>query len=180
MSHHRLVDAFLGDASLVGCRAFIYVIVAAAGDGIVFYVGQTRQRMGALGRLAEHLSDGSNATFRQRVAAVRATDVLGAVHFAAIELSGERAFQGSSPDYREAAECLIESELREFVVTNDLCALSVARVRMHPYRTSPLVQREVSRSLEALKDWLKDSIQLLQSVRSSSLTTQICNVPQSM
>lgn len=158
MPRHRLVGAFLGDASLGGNRAFVYVIVAAAGGSVVFYVGQTRQRMGAVGRLAEHLSDGANATFRQRVLDVARSEVVGAIHFAALELSGERAFQQSSPDYREAVECLVESELREFVVANHLQALSVARVRLHAYRTSSIVQREATRSLDALRDWLRDSI----------------------
>lgn len=158
MSRHRLVGALLGDASL-GCnRAFVYVIVAAAGGCVVFYVGQTRQRMGAVGRLAEHLSDGANATFRQRVLDVAHAEVVGAIHFAALELSGERAFQQSSPDYREAVECLVESELREFVIANQLQALSVARVRIHAYRTSSIVQREATRSLDALRDWLRNSI----------------------
>jgi hypothetical protein len=158
MSRHRLSCAFLDDASLGGSQAFVYVIVAMAGAKVVFYVGQTRQRMGAIGRLAEHLSGGTNATFRQRVWDVAQAEVAGAVHFAAIALSGERAFQQSAPDYREAVECLVESDLREFVVANELAALSVARVKMHAYRSSPVVQRESQRSLDALRSWLSLAI----------------------
>jgi hypothetical protein len=165
MSRQQLVRARIADVSLGGNQAFVYVIVASAGPRIVFYVGQTRQRMGALGRLAEHLSDGANATFRQRAMDVARSDVIGSVHFAAITLSGERAFQQSSPDYREAVECLVESELREFVVANGLGALSVARVRQHAYRTSAIVQREATRSIDGLRVWLAQSI---RSVRSQS------------
>jgi len=159
MSRPQIASAYVGDASLGNCRAFVYVIVGAAGDRVVFYVGQTRQRMGAIGRLAEHLSEGANATFRQRVLDVACSEVVGAVHFAALALSGERAFQQSSPDYREAVECLVESELREFVVANELQALSVARVRLHAYQTSSIVQREAKRSLDALQEWLQISIE---------------------
>lgn len=153
---------------MLGCnRAFVYVIVASAGARVVFYVGQTRQRMGAIGRLAEHLSDGENATFRQRVFDVTATDVAGTVRFAALELSGERAFQRSSPDYREAVECLIETELREFVVANRLDALSIARVRLHAYRHSPIAQREANRSLDTLQRWLLDAIRAVRTTSTS-------------
>jgi hypothetical protein len=158
MSWHRLSRAIVNDLSLGGSQAFVYVIVAPVESGVVFYVGQTRQRMGALGRLAEHLSEGANATFRQRIWDVARSDVVGTIHFAAIALSGDRAFQQSSPDYREAVECLVEADLREYVVASELQALSVARVRQHAYRVSPIVQREARRSMAELQSWLRDAI----------------------
>ena len=161
MARTAFVGARLDDTSLGGNQAFVYVIAAAAGDRAFFYVGQTRQRMGALGRLAEHLSDGESATFRKRVWDVDKRDLQGPVHFAAVELSLERAFQRPCPDYREAVECLIESRLREYVVTQRISALSVARVRLHAYRTSPIAMREAQRSAPALEQWLATAISQL-------------------
>ena len=163
MPRLAFVGARLEDVSIGGNQAFIYVVVAAVGRRVFFYVGQTRQRMGALGRLAEHLSDGESATFRQRVWDVARLNLEGPVHFAAVELSREKAFQRACPEYREAVECLIESRLREYVVRQQILALSVARVRLHPYRTSPLVMREAQRSAEALEQWLATAVaQLLE------------------
>jgi hypothetical protein len=162
MPRPAFVGARLDDLSLGGNQAFIYVIAAAVGDQVFFYVGQTRQRMGALGRLAEHLSEGENATFRQRVWDVAKLDLQGAVHFAAVELSRERAFQRACPDYREAVECLIESRLREHVVRKRILALSVARVRLHAYRTSPIAMREAQRSAAALERWLETAVSQLR------------------
>lgn len=163
MRRGSLVTAHLGGTSIGGSQAFVYVIVAGSGAAAYFYVGQTRQRMGALGRIAEHLSEGDNATFRKRLLKVAQVELDGPVQFAVVELSAERAFQGECADYREAVECLIESRLREFVVARGIPALSVARVKLHAYRTSSLAIREASRSGDELERWLESAVSQLAS-----------------
>jgi hypothetical protein len=160
-----LLFARVSNVSMASSRGYIYVLAARASDTVVFYVGQTRQRAGALGRLAQHLSDSDSATFRQRVEMTLAADVTSEIFCAAFPLSLEAAFQREAPDYREAAEYLIEARLRAFVVHKGLPSLSVARVAVHPYAESPLVRREVGKALPRLESWLTERI--------NSLTTDL-------
>jgi hypothetical protein len=156
-----LLFASVSNVSMASCRGYIYVLTASAGGIVVFYVGQTRQRAGALGRLAQHLSDSDSATFRQRVEATLAADLTSEIFCAAFPLSLEAAFQREAPDYREATEYLIEAELRGYVVQRGLPSLSVARVAVHPYAQSALVRREASKGLPQLTSWLTERISAL-------------------
>lgn len=156
-----LLYASVSSLDMAVSRGFVYVLAARAGTTAVFYVGQTRQRSGALGRLSQHLSDSESATFRQRVEAVTEAEVTGEVVCAAFPLSLEPAFQREAADYREAAEYRIEGRLREFVVNTRLPALSVARVAVHPYADSPIVIREAEKAFAHFAVWLESRIHVM-------------------
>ena len=57
-----LLMATLGSAELIEPRAYIYIILARGNGTCVFYVGQTNQRNGSLGRLVEHISRNDQGT----------------------------------------------------------------------------------------------------------------------
>ena len=55
------------DPTIAKRNGFLYAIYGTVGNQATLYVGQTRGSTGALGRLAQHLSDGNNNTYLQRL-----------------------------------------------------------------------------------------------------------------
>jgi len=83
----------------------------------VLYVGQTNQKVGALGRLSQHVSETSSNTFIKRTKQIRRIDEinLGAVSFYAVRLPSERMFHSQARDYREAVEHIVQTNVRNYI-----------------------------------------------------------------
>src|SRR5262245_33676061 len=94
------------DASLAKRAPYIYGILLNLDETSILYIGQTLSRMGALGRLAQHLSETTGATLRQRIEALyNVTEIDGlSIEFAAVKLAQQKSFWADEPDYREAVE----------------------------------------------------------------------------
>lgn len=117
------------------------------------YIGQTRGRHGALGRLSQHLAFTPPGTLRSRVEQTLGTD-LGAVEFAAVRLSPNRQFHATARDHREAIEAECQYALIERNASADHKVGFISRVGMNGYRRDPAVQAEASRVVELLAGWL--------------------------
>jgi len=91
--------------------AYIYVIFSKASH--VLYVGHTSQRGGPLCRLGQHLGDGENATFRQKLWTRDESSVedIDDLELYAFPLPEEAAYLSIDRSYREGVEYLLQKRL---------------------------------------------------------------------
>ena len=134
--------------------AYVYGIFSR--EPCAFYVGQTVSRYGALGRLAQHLSDTEGNTFQQRLCATFHLErvALGRVEFLAVRLPDSPAFRGRGSDYREAVEHLVNYRIIDFVVQKSLGIVVVSRTRSNGYADNAVVVDVADMVSKKLRMWL--------------------------
>ena len=102
------------DVTIAKKNGFLYTIYGTVENQATLYVGQTRGRTGALGRLAQHLSDGNNNTYLQRLSNIYSYEdevPLEKVDLTAIRFTSKEIFQIDSQEYRKAVEHLVQLQL---------------------------------------------------------------------
>ena len=144
------------DATLAKQNPFLYTICGVFENRVTLYVGQTRGKTGALGRLGQHLSDTQGNTYIQRLSDLYHYEevVLGRIDFAAIRFTPEKMFQIDSPIYREAVEDLVQRGLLNWVAEQKLEICIVSRTRPNSYNKLQNVQEEAKRISSALESWI--------------------------
>lgn len=144
---------FLTDSQIAHFRAFVYAIYIC--NHRAMYVGQTRSRTGALGRLSFHLSEGEGSTVKARIATLYRFDevILRGIRFAAFPLSSLKIFASDARDYREAVEALIQQRLLEKLTDEHFPVPVVSRIRHNDYMSDPAVTAEVDRIFSELWQW---------------------------
>lgn len=116
--------------------------------------------MGVVGRVAQHISETSSNTFKQRVCALQRSDDISMrdIHFLAVRLSKYRGFWLDTSEYRRAVEYLVHCQLLNLLADSNFQICLTSRVNANGYCSSTTVQREaeiVSRLIfEALNDIL--------------------------
>lgn len=115
--------------------AYIYCITAETPvfkkDHKFLYIGQTRQSLGALGRLAQHLSENYEVnTFRQRVEATSKVNnvQLENIYFYTMPFSPLKVFSTIDSYYREAVESLVQDKVLDWIISSKFNVAVVSRV----------------------------------------------------
>lgn len=129
---------------------FIYVGLAL--DVHALYVGETRSSQGAMGRIAQHISETSSNTFRKRICTIFKYDsiYLKDILFFVVPLSKYSGFWLDSSEYRRAVEYLVQNEILNFLAENKKEVLLVSRVTANTYCQTNIVRSEaevVSKSI---------------------------------
>ena len=131
-------------SSDLAARRVPFIYAGYARSCGAMYLGETRGSNGILGRIAQHISETSSNTFRQRVCAVLDCDEvpLDGVEFVAVALSGYRGFAADSPEYRRAVEYNVQLRLLNMLAASRLPVTLVSRVAGNGYTSKPVVVRE--------------------------------------
>jgi hypothetical protein len=158
-------DLTLSDSQIAHFKAFVYAIYVF--NHRALYIGQTRSRTGALGRLSFHLSEGEGSTVKSRIAKLYRFDevVLRGICFAAFPLSSLKIFGSDARDYREAVEALVQQDLLQRLTAGRFPVPVVSRVRHNDYMNDPIVRAEAERISPEVWNWfLKASTAALASI----------------
>lgn len=144
------------DATIAKKNGFLYTIYGVIENQATLYVGQTRGRTGALGRLAQHLSDGNNNTYLQRLSnRYPYKEVpLERVDLAAIKFTPKEIFQIDSQEYRKAVEHLVQQQLINWLYERNLKVRIVSQTSSNAYGKLQDVQEEADRISDLLKPWV--------------------------
>ena len=152
----ELGRATVSDVTISKQGAFLYLIYGVLESRATLYVGQTRRQTGALGRLAEHLSDAHRwNTYLQRVADTDPDEevALDRVDFVAVRFASRKEFRDSR-EYREAVEALVQLNLLNWIHKQKLEIAVVSHTRTNAYSKLPDIQEEADRISEALEPWI--------------------------
>src|SRR5437660_6873252 len=143
----QVLRATVHDASLGHRAPYIYGILLSLEGASILYVGQTLSRTGALGRLAQHLSETAGATLRQRIQALyEVTEIDGiSLEFAAVKLNPQKAFWKDEADYREAVESLVQHQLLNALCDRKIPVCLISRVQPNSYCRLGYVESEAGR-----------------------------------
>jgi|GEM_PF-3273255 len=155
----KLPRATVYDASLGARAPYIYGILVKLEHADILYIGQTFSRFGAIGRLAQHLSDTSAATLCRRVEALLDVVELAGieVEFAAVRLGNQTGFWKQEPDYREAVEATVQHELLNELAIRGARIGIVSRVQPNAYCQLKYVQDEAARTTQSLLEWISNT-----------------------
>lgn len=142
------------DASIGASGPYVYGIYAP--NFAVLYVGQTISHYGAMGRLAQHLSDTCSNTFRQRLCSSLGVEdpQLGAIEFVAVRLPPRKSFLARSSDYREAVEHLVNYKMIDHIGDNGLPVLLISRTRGNPYTSQTYIGDVADVVTKTIRMWL--------------------------
>jgi len=159
----RTSYATISRADIAERYAFLYCIHALVPTDIkstskAMYIGQTRNRFGAIGRLTQHLSnDDTCNTFKQRIGAIFNTgDKLTDISFIACPLSPLKSFLVDSPDYREAVEALVQDKVIQSIVKQNLKVVVVSRISYNAYTRERFIQEEADAISREILTWIHD------------------------
>ncbi len=149
-------QATVFDVTIAKKNGFLYTIYGVVDNLATLYVGQTRGRTGALGRLAQHLSDGNNNTYLQRLSNIDYYEEvpLEKVDFAAIKFTPKEIFQIDSQEYRKAVENLVQLRLSNWLYEHNLKIRIVSQTRPNSYSKLQDVQEEADRISGLLESWI--------------------------
>ncbi len=142
------------DVTIAKKNGFLYTIYGTVENQATLYVGQTRGRTGALGRLAQHLSDGNNNTYFQRLSNIYSYEdevPLEKVDLAAIRFTSKEIFQIDSQEYRKAVEHLVQLQLLNWLYEQNLKVRIVSQTSSNAYGKLQDVQEEADRISGLLK-----------------------------
>ena len=142
------------DVTIAKKNGFLYTIYGTVENQATLYVGQTRGRTGALGRLAQHLSDGNNNTYLQRLSNIYSYEdevLLEKVDLAAIRFTSKEIFQIDSQEYRKAVEHLVQLQLLNWLYEQNLKVRIVSQTSSNAYGKLQGVQEEADRISGLLK-----------------------------
>lgn len=155
MSH--VLRITVHDASLAKRAPYIYGILLSLEGASILYIGQTLGQIGALGRLAHHLSETTGATLRQRIQDLyNVTEIDGlSLEFAAVRLAQEKAFWKDEADYREAVESLVQHQMLNALCDRKIPVCVISRVQPNPYCRLRYVVNEAKRVFQAFMGWVE-------------------------
>ena len=158
----KLGLATIFDTSIAKHNSFLYTIYGIFANRATLYVGQTNGKMGALGRLAQHLSDTHGNTYIQRLANLYHYEEveLERTDLVAVRFTSERMFQLDSPIYREAVEDLVQRRLINWVTEQQLEICIVSRTRPNSYNKLQNVQDEAKRICNVLESRILECYQI--------------------
>jgi hypothetical protein len=144
-------------ASLATRAPYIYGILLQLQEAWILYLGQTFSRVGALGRLAQHLSETTGATLRQRIQALyNVTEIDGlSLEFAAVKLTDQKGFWKDEPDYREAVESLVQQALLNALCDRKIPVCLISRVQPNSYCRLGYVENEAGRVFKTIIGWVE-------------------------
>ncbi len=133
---------------------YIYCLLARAYG--CAYVGQTFSQYGFLGRLSQHLSGTSAATFRRQLTSIcrldaSAIDGCEVVGYAA-RLPNTKQY--GLQDYREAVEFLVQCDLINLLAKSGTAVTVVSRVRGNGYTKLQYIRSASSRISSEFYLWL--------------------------
>jgi hypothetical protein len=168
----------LSDSHIAGFKAFVYCVLVE--NHRALYVGQTRSRTGALGRLSFHLSDGDGATIRDRISALYRFDevTLRGIRFAAFPLNPLKIFYSEARDYREAVEASLQRAIIDKLAVESIPLPVVSRVRYGGYLADPNVRSEVDRILPEMWQWILASRdEMFVGTNTHRVSTQMSQSP---
>ncbi|MBK6709673.1 MAG: hypothetical protein IPG51_04920 [Chloroflexi bacterium] len=151
------------DCSIALNGAYIYVIYAPQFNCI--YVGQTRGNYGAMGRLAQHISDSYGNTFKQKVQRYFDLEepILGHLEFAAYRLPERQEFLSAATDFREAIEYLIQKNLILMTSRIQMKVGCVSRVKSNAYQKQDFIKAEGEIASEFFFQWLSSIVDKTQN-----------------
>lgn len=138
----------------IGHRSpYVYGIVALEFPAL--YIGQTLSEIGAIGRLAQHLSNANGNTFRKRIADTFSYDEveLGPVEFAAFKLPDRAEFVNRVPDHREAVEVLVQYSIINMMIEHDLSCPIISRTSFNPLANQRFVRIQAGYASKELFEW---------------------------
>lgn len=143
-------------AIIVKQNPFLYTIYGVFENRVTLYVGQTRGQTGALGRLAQHLSNTQSNTYIQRLSHLYHYEemALDRTDFIAVRFTEEKMFEIDSPIYREAVEDLVQRRLLNWIADQQLEICIVSRTRPNSYSKIQSVREEAERISNALEPWI--------------------------
>ena len=149
------------DVTIAKKNGFLYAIYGIVENQATLYVGQTRGRTGALGRLAQHLSDGNNNTYLQRLSNIYYYEEvpLEKVDLAAIKFTSKDIFQIDSQEYRKAVEHLVQLQLLNWLYEHNLKIHIVSQTNSNSYSKLEDIQEEAERISGLLKPWVLEFYQ---------------------
>ena len=149
------------DVTIAKKNGFLYAIYGIVENQATLYVGQTRGRTGALGRLAQHLSDGNNNTYLQRLSNIYYYEEvpLEKVDLAAIRFTSKDIFQIDSQEYRKAVEHLVQLQLLNWLYEYNLKIHIVSQTNSNSYSKLQDIQEEAERISGLLKPWVLEFYQ---------------------
>ncbi|MBL4701276.1 MAG: hypothetical protein JKX85_08450 [Phycisphaeraceae bacterium] len=129
-----------------------YIYAGFALNFRALYVGETRSSQGAVGRMAQHISETSSNTFKKRICTLLGYEEINleGISFFAVPLSNYRGFWSDSSEYRRAVEFLVQNEMLNFLTKEEKNVLLVSRVNANGYCNTGIVKNEakiVARSL---------------------------------
>lgn len=144
------------DVTIARKAGFLYTIYGIVENQATLYVGQTRGWTGALGRLAQHLSDSDVNTYLQRLSDVYdyIEVPLDKVDFAAMKFASRSEFQIDSQEYRKAVENWVQAELTNWILEKNLSIFIVSRTTRNTYSDLDYVKEEAARITGALEPWI--------------------------
>jgi hypothetical protein len=153
----QALRATVHDAALPKRAPYVYGILLKLEAASILYIGQTTSWTGALGRLAQHLSETAGATLRQRVEAIcNVTEIDGlSLEFAAVRLAPQRSFWADEPDYREAVESLVQHQVLNALYERRIPACLISRVDPNPIAGSATSKSEASRVFQLIIGWVE-------------------------
>ena len=152
------VLATIFDATIAKRSQFLYTIYGVLENHATLYVGQTRAKIGPLGRLTQHLS---GSTYLQRLSDLYHYEEvpLEKVKFVAVRFTPARMFQIDSSAYREAVENLVQLRLLNWVTEQKLKITIVSRTRGNGYNKRQDIQAEADRIFNDLEPWILECYQ---------------------
>ncbi|RKU33148.1 hypothetical protein C6496_22800 [Candidatus Poribacteria bacterium] len=144
------------DITIAKKMGFLYTIYGLVENQATLYVGQTRGWTGALGRLAQHLSDSDANTYLQRLSDVYEYHEvpLEKVDFAAMKFTSREEFQIDDQEYRIAVENWVQARLKNWIREKNLSIFVASRTRSSTYSQLPYVKEEATRIANALEPWI--------------------------
>jgi len=150
------------DTTIAKQASFLYAIYGVFENRVTLYIGQTRGQTGALGRLAQHLSDTQGNTYIQRLSTLYHYEevVLGRTDFVAVRFIPERMFHIDTPIYREAVEDLVQRRLINWVAERKLEICIVSRTRPNSYNKLQNIQKEADRISSTIEPWIMECYHL--------------------
>lgn len=160
----KLGLATIFDVTIAKRFGFLYTIYGIVENQATLYVGQTRGWTGALGRLAQHLSDSNANTYLQRLSDIyNYIEVpLEKVDFAAMKFAPRSEFQIDSQEYRKAVEDWVQAELINWIFEKNLGIFIASRTTRNTYSDLDYVREEADRIVNALEPWILECHQQLQ------------------
>ena len=154
----ELEQATVFDVTIAKQNPFLYMIYGIFENQATLYVGQTRGPTGALGRLAQHLSDTDWNTYLQRLSYFFPYEEvpLERIDLVAVRFTHQKEFYSDSREYREAVEGLVQRKLLNWLDEHKLEISIVSRTSTNAYSSLSYIQKEADRISGALESWIEE------------------------
>lgn len=154
----ELEQATVFDVTIAKQNPFLYMIYGIFENQATLYVGQTRGPTGALGRLAQHLSDTDWNTYLQRLSYFFPYEEvpLERIDLVAVRFTPQKEFYSDSREYRAAVEGLVQGKLLNWLDEHKLEISIVSRTSTNAYSSLSYIQKEADRISGALESWIEE------------------------